>query len=676
MRATKILALANLALALGGVGTRDAAAEDATMLPEVAVTATRTEGGIVGASTSVITAEDIARSPGATLQDVLAREPGVQTWSTFGGVNGAGSTVDLRGFGATAASNTLVLLNGRRLTDIDLAGVDFSAIPRESIERVEITRGNSGAVLYGDSAVGGVINIVTKTGVALPTSARVEGMVGSFRQREGAVSATTSRGPWAMAVYGNSVDSDGYRVNNALRQRNATGDLRYTVEEGSAYLNITADDQHLGLPGARKVTLTSSELVIDRRGATTPTAYADKQGVGLTLGVTRNVLDGIEVIADGGARFKAQQSETSLSGYDSSDDRELSTFSFTPRFISRRSILGLPSKVTAGVDLYASNLDANRGAHLADPPVHRYNVKQSTAGLYWQQSVGILPSTDFSYGGRLQSMTVSARDVFDPTAPGGAWDSQGAPLDRSETQHALHVGLEHRINDSFAVFGRLARSFRTPNVDERVGQGFPTNFNLQTQTSRDAEIGARVSWGALSVQTSAYVMELTNEIMFSPDTFTNVNLDPTRRTGVETGATYRLSDTVRLKGGLAYTRAVFRDGVYAGNDVPLVSRLTGSAGVSWDIWRKWLTLDVVARFVGARRMDNDQKNFQPLIPQYALVDVRIGGEIDRFFWSLAVQNLFNEMYFDYAAASASTYGTYNAYPLPGRTFQLRAGMTF
>ena len=48
-----------------------------------------------------------------------------------------------------------------------MVGVDLAAIPRESIERIEITRGNSGAVLYGDGAVGGVINIVTKTGVGV-----------------------------------------------------------------------------------------------------------------------------------------------------------------------------------------------------------------------------------------------------------------------------------------------------------------------------------------------------------------------------------------------------------------------------------------------------------------------------------------------------------------------------
>ena len=83
-----------------------------------------------------------------------------------------------------------------------------------------------------------------------------------------------------------------------------------------------------------------------------------------------------------------------------------------------------------------------------------------------------------------------------------------------------------------------------------------------------------------------------------------------------------------------------------------------------------------------RRMDNDQINLQPLIPAHTIVDVRIGGEIEKFFWSFAVQNLFDVDYFDYAIASPfpfgfrSQLGTYNAYPQPGRSYMLRAGVTW
>ena len=143
--------------------------------------------GIVGASTTVITKEDIAHAPNQTIQDIIASAPGVQLTTLYGAVNGTGSVVDLRGFGAFASSNTLFLINGRRLNESDLQGVDLSTIPIQSIERIEITRGNSGAVLYGDNAVGGVINIVTKTGTGIgkPYAGRVEGGVGSYGQREG-----------------------------------------------------------------------------------------------------------------------------------------------------------------------------------------------------------------------------------------------------------------------------------------------------------------------------------------------------------------------------------------------------------------------------------------------------------------------------------------------------------
>jgi len=48
-------------------------------------------------------------------------------------------------------------------------------------------------------------------------------------------------------VFGNGINSDGYRVNDYVRQRNAVGDLRYIGDTGNAWLNITGDDQHLGL---------------------------------------------------------------------------------------------------------------------------------------------------------------------------------------------------------------------------------------------------------------------------------------------------------------------------------------------------------------------------------------------------------------------------------------------
>jgi iron complex outermembrane receptor protein len=104
-----------------------------------------------------------------------------------------------------------------------LAGVDLSTIPRDSIERIEITRGNSGAVLYGDNAVGGVVNNVLKNGVSGPPVAiRGEADVGSFNQRTAAVSVAANSGPWSTSFYGNGIKFDGYRANNAAGSATST----------------------------------------------------------------------------------------------------------------------------------------------------------------------------------------------------------------------------------------------------------------------------------------------------------------------------------------------------------------------------------------------------------------------------------------------------------------------
>jgi iron complex outermembrane receptor protein len=210
-------------------------------------TANRQFAGIVGASTTVITAEDIAHSPVQTLPEIIAQVPGVQLTSLFGAVNGAKTSVDLRGFGAFATANTLVLINGRRLNDIDMAQVDYSTIPLNAIERIEITKGNSGAVLYGDNAVGGVINIVTKTGTGGPPAAmRFEGGAGSFNQRLGSISTSVNAGPWSTSFYGYAIKSDGYRDNNALDQRSGIGNINYTTPDLTAFFTVTGDNQKLG----------------------------------------------------------------------------------------------------------------------------------------------------------------------------------------------------------------------------------------------------------------------------------------------------------------------------------------------------------------------------------------------------------------------------------------------
>jgi iron complex outermembrane receptor protein len=667
-----------------------AQAQDIVTLPTLDVWASRPGGAaaLVGTSTSVMTAQDIERASTQSLPDILAEQAGIQVQHVIGGTNGSRDVVDLRGFGATATSNVLVLVNGRRFNDFDLQGFDFSAIPLNAIERIEVIRGNSGAVLYGDGAVGGVINIITKTGVGQSNSARIEGAFGSFNLKEARASATVASGPFSATANLVGYDTDGYRQNSDLRQRGAAVDLRYTTEQGSAYLNFIADDQKQGLPGGRTVdpSIGLNQLANNPRGAATPDDYGNKQGQNFLLGVTRTLTPGMELILDGGYRRKNQQGELLFLGVPfNAIDATLTTASITPRLKIATTTFGLPLNILTGVDYYDTEYHSDRSQDFNSAPYHVYNIRQTTAGFYANGTLAVRPDTDVTIGGRAQRNTLSARDSYDPTAPACCADAEGIPLDRAEWKTAWQFGFEHRFNPVVTVFGHVAQSFRVPNADERIGQApvfafpapIPTNFSLETQTSREVEAGVRITRGPLNWQTSVYDMRLKDEIFFNAATGVNTNLDPTQRYGLESQAVYRALDNLRLKAGLAYTRAVFREGPFSGNDVPLVSRWSGFVGLSWDVWRRYVVYDVTVRYAGERRMDNDFANTQQMIPSHAIVDMRIGGEIKNFFWSLTVQNVFNDAnYYDYAIASPFTPGRFAAYPQPGRTYLLRAGAQF
>ena len=694
------LCVTAVALAMAVLLARPASAQDSLQLPPIDVTSSRLGGSITGASTSVITAEDIEHSPAQSLPDILSQATGVQVTHLLGGPTGTDDMVDLRGFGAFAQSNVLILVNGRRFQDFDLQGFDFSSIPLNSIERVEITRGNSGTVLYGDGAIGGVINIVTKTAPSSPLTGRVEGAVGSYGFQEGRMSASRSSGPWSTSVYGNVATSSGYRQNSELRQQNVIGNLNYKGLEWSGYLNIAADSQRQNLPGGLPNLPLVYPITLDNpRASVTPFDWAHKQDFNITTGFTHSLDSGAELIVDGGVRRKFQQSlfynyfNNPSFSFDPSTavpgnyvNTVMTTSSLTPRLDAHHQLFGLQNHLLTGVDFYNTQYDSDRPQAPGGEDIHRYNIQQTTVAIYAMNTTLVTPSLDISFGGRLQRNIVKGQDDYnasaDPNTGFYATNPQAPPVDMGEWQYAAHLGAEYRVNSAFTLFGRAARAFRLPNADERVGSGNPFGFtapaslDLKTQTSYDGEAGFRAKWGRFNVESSAYVMELNNEIHFIPALFVDVNLDPTQRLGWENSATYQLTDDVRLRGGFAYTQATFRAGPFAGNDIPLVSRWSGNAGLSWDIWKKLLVLDVTGRFVGERHMDNDQANTQPLIPATATVDVKIGGQYDRFFWSAAVLNLFNASYFDYAIASAFTPGYFTAYPQPGRTFMLRGGATF
>ncbi|NIP41090.1 MAG: TonB-dependent receptor plug domain-containing protein, partial [Candidatus Aenigmarchaeota archaeon] len=158
-----------------------------------------------------------------TVVEVLKTQVGILVRDFLG--NGKTASVDVRGFGETAPSNTLVLIDGRRANEITLAGVDWSQIPLDRVERIEIIRG-MGSVLYGDSAVGGVINIITKKGKGRP-SFEAETNYGSYRFNSQRGGVSGSQKGFSYSLSGSHQGTKGYRENNEFRANDFGGKFGY-----------------------------------------------------------------------------------------------------------------------------------------------------------------------------------------------------------------------------------------------------------------------------------------------------------------------------------------------------------------------------------------------------------------------------------------------------------------
>ncbi|WP_116643936.1 TonB-dependent receptor [Salinivibrio sp. HTSP] len=108
-------------------------------------------------SATILTRQDIARLQARSLVDVLRTVPSIEIAQSGG--RGQIASIFMRG---TESDHSLVLIDGVRMASSITGSVDFNQIPVNSIERIEIIRG-ARATLYGSSAIGGVINIITKS---------------------------------------------------------------------------------------------------------------------------------------------------------------------------------------------------------------------------------------------------------------------------------------------------------------------------------------------------------------------------------------------------------------------------------------------------------------------------------------------------------------------------------
>lgn len=633
-----------------------------SILGEVVVTASRYEEEVesVPANISVITEDDIAGSTARDVPGILDREVGLHVYDITG--NGRTYRVDRSGFGETAALNTLVLVDGRRLNNPDLAGADWKLIPLDRVARIEIVRGSRGSVLYGDNATDSVINIITRQGVdGLEFGAELGG--GTYNTKDSSAYVTGANGGLSYALSGSYYESDGYRDNSDTKQGDIGLNLDYVFgDRAKVRLSAGYHQDDTGLPGA----LRSSELEAgaDRRDSTHPLDFTDTDDYYLQLDPEIFFFQNSYFKAPLSYRKRNQDFFASFVGGEFSGDTGIDYVTAAPQFVVQEPISGFDNTLTLGLDYYHADEDIrNESLFFGFQDVGKFDLKKKNYGVFIHDEFYPMDGLALSAGYRWDRVDYE----FSPAA-------SGTRDDADYEENLFTAGVNYRFLGRSYVYLSYADGFRYPVLDELFS--FFTNtidLDLAPQTSDNYEIGVR-HWFNDSTYGNVNVFRLdtNDEIFFNPLTFSNENLDAkTRRDGVEVSAGFE-SPGLSVEGTYTYRDTEVRGGAFSGSEVPNVPRHQASVDLSWRPL-EGLMLALNGIYVGESYFESDYTNAFEKQGDYKVFNVKVKYNRRKYTAFLDLNNIFNEKY--------SSYGVLSTFPVepavyPSPEFNFFAGLRY
>ncbi len=638
---------------------KDQVAETVTM-EDVVVTASRFQEEIktVPANVSVITAENIKNSTARNIPDVLRSQVGVHVNDITG--NGRSFSVDLRGFGATATTNTLVLVDGRRVNQPDLSGTDWSLISLDRVERIEIIRGGRGSVLYGDNASGGVINIITKQGDGLKVNGSI--MAGSFDSFDTNASVSGTSGKVAYALSGRYAESDGYRDNSDTEFKDIGGNLTWFVND-RLNLNFSTDyhKDNAGLPGS--ILKSDFNNGVSRTDSLSPKDFADVEDYYFKAGPEIYFLNNSLFKADISYRKRSSVFDVTFTDGSFVGDTDIKTIAVTPQLVFKEKIFNRENSLTIGFDYEKAEEDiTNTSVYFGFESIGEFDLEKKNTSYYAYDEFKPFDFLALSAGFRHDR----AKFRFDP----------GTPDRVTADEKVYNTGINYNFyKNSYAYFG-YARSFRYPVLDEFFNFfSNMVNTDLVEQTSNDYELGLRHYFSeSFFAHANLFLMDTKDEIFFNALTYANENLDgETRRQGVELTLSKSFDD-ITLQGAYSYTDAEIRNGLYSGKEIPNVAKHKANVGAEFVLPMNF-TLALNGIYVGERPFDSDLNNEFDDQDAYIILNAKLKYQWKNYTPFINLNNITNEKYSEYGVLGG--FPTEEAfYPSPRFNFMLGVSAEF
>ena len=653
----------------------------------VTVTALRTEQRLrdVPASVNVVTREDIRRSAAVVADDLLRQVP---TFSLFRRTSSLAAHptaqgVSLRGIGPSGVSRTLVLLDGVPFNDPFGGWVYWTRVPLGSAERIEVVDSSSSS-LYGNYAMGGVINILTAPAARRTLDMRAQ--YGTHNSPKVEFRASDVWGAIGLVVDGAVFDTDGYPIVVAA---NPAGEPERGLVDKNASVAFRTFNVKLDYtPSARVQAFVRGGYFREER----------VNGKATTIAPRDEANDTRWISASGGMRLRtADRGEVQTSVF-TDIERFRSNFMAVPAANPPRSVgrmtleQTVPSRsaggmvqwsrafrarhyVTAGAD--GRWVDGDSKEDALDPvtgtTVTLRRVSggtQRSMGFFAQDVISVLPRLTVTLSGRVDRWrNYDAHNLETDAATGlpGSGHTPALP-DRSDTVASPRAAAHYRLTPRFSVWGSIGSGFRAPTLNElyrqfRVGTVLTlANHQLGPERLVGGEAGLtlmpapnvmlRTTW--FDNRITDPVSNVTLTVAGASVTQQRQNLGRTHVRGVQADGELRIGSSWRFTGGYMYERAqVTRfpaNPALVGNDLPQVPRHRGAVQAVYANPR-YLDVAVSVHAIG-RQFDDDQNvravpgDQEPGLPKYAVVSFTASRAIARGVEAfVGAQNLFDREYF-------------------------------
>ncbi|MCK4258633.1 MAG: TonB-dependent receptor [Halanaerobiales bacterium] len=533
-------------------------------------------------SVEVITEEDIMRKNAENVADVLEDVAGVII-NNYGDLAGL-KTISIRG---SNASQVLVLLDGQVLNNPQSGVVDLGQIAIEQIEKIEILRGPA-SIIYGANALGGVINIITKTGSEeVATSVNVNYGTSNTKKINVGLRGSTEEIKYNVSAL--LKNSDGDRENNDLNQINLSAKLNYILDNYlDMILSVQYNKSDFGVPGSTSWA--------------TPNARQNDKDLNINVQLNRKTEDSdLKVIV---------HTNKHTNTYDNPD-----AWGYTGPSEHVTNTIGLNGAKTD----YFNDHTLSYGAK-----VERYYIDSTENGKHNRSETGLYVQDEWT---GIDSLKVVAGCRYDYHELFG---SQLTP----------RVGTIYTINPNMNIRFSVGKAYRTPTFNDLYwpSDGFTEgNPDLNSETAVSYEVGGRYINDSYKVELIYFnkdVKDLINWTMDNDFVYRPHNINSAKINGMEVGLTGTIVEN--LEAGLSYLYLKAKD---ADTDERLNYRPLHTVNIDFTYATNFIDFGLNGKLVSDRT--NDLKDYVTLDGKISKNIVVSGYNLDI---ALSIINILDKEY--------------------------------